>query len=39
MSDATDFEQMSPVISLLLLVVSLVMGILPALVQLGLLVS
>ncbi|SFX65725.1 hypothetical protein SAMN02745752_02399 [Marinospirillum alkaliphilum DSM 21637] len=37
MSEATDFEQMSPVISLLLLVISLVMGIFPALVQLGLL--
>lgn len=39
MSDATDFEKMSPVISLILLVVSLLMGIFPGLLQLGLLMS
>lgn len=39
MSEATDFEKMSPVISLVLLVVSLLMGIFPALVQLGILMN
>lgn len=39
MSEETTFETLNPILSLLLIVVSLVMGIFPGLVQLGLLVS
>lgn len=39
MSESIDFETMNPVVSLVLLVVSLLMGIFPGLTQLALLLS
>jgi|GEM_PF-3585811 hypothetical protein len=39
MSEEIDFETLNPILSLVLILVSLLMGIFPALVQLGLLVS
>lgn len=39
MSMPTEFETLNPVLALVLMLVSLVMGIFPALMQLGLLLS
>jgi len=39
MSEETAFETLNPILSLVLIVVSLVVGIFPGLLQLGLLVS